>query len=249
MRKYLLFILLIQLCAIEAKAQLPAEANRSFVYQHQWSGGGILHTRGLGFTIERGKYKTAKRVHFYSLDFINMEHPKEVKQQRFTPDAKRYKYGKINSLFVIRPSFGISQRLYRKKREQAVQIDFKAAFGPSLGLLKPIYLEVIKPPSSATISEPYDPSIHNNSNIYGKSSGYKGISEMAIKPGGHFRSAFVFEYDPEDDGIQALEIGAAVDVFGERLSIMVDDVEGDEFKNDFMFTTLYLRIIFGRKFL
>jgi len=249
-RATLLFMLFFSCLLDGLFCQLPAEPDRSLLYKSQWSGGVLIHTRGFGLTLERGTYKTAKRQYLYGLDLIGMSHPKEVKQPRVDVDIKRYKYGKINSFFILRPTVGVNQRLFRKRREQAVEIDFKMAIGPSLGFLKPIYVEVIQSaPLPFILSERYDPVIHGLSRVQGRSSGYKGLGELKFIPGAHFKTGFMFEYDPEDDGIQALEVGAALDFFGQRVPIMVDKVDDDEFANDFLFTTLYLRIIFGRKHL
>lgn len=229
-------------------AQLPAQEEVGFVYRSEAVGGVMIHTGGFGFTFRYGRQKTYLNKTSYGLDVVNMRHPKEVKV--FNPgydDGKGYYYGKLNSVIILRPSFGYRKILFQKKRDQGVEVGFNAAIGPSLAFLKPVYLKIIIPSSDPyteprVVEEKYDPGIHHIDNIFGRASSFKGLNETKITPGGFVKFGLHFEYSPEEDGIKALEVGAIADIYPKEITIMANN------QNNFYFLTLYVNLIFGRKY-
>lgn len=243
---YCLFILL--MATTSALAQQPEQEEVGFVYKSEAVGGLIIHTNGWGLSFRYGRQKTYLNKTSYGLDLVNMRHPKEVKV--FNPgydDGKGYYYGKLNSVMVLRPSFGFRKVLFQKKRDQGVEVGFNAAIGPSLAFLKPVYLRIIIPSSDPyqepdIVEEKYDPNIHHIDNIYGRASGMKGLNETKIVPGGFVKFGLHFEYSPEEDGIKALEVGVIGDVYPKEIQIMANN------QNNYYFLTLYVNLIFGRKY-
>ncbi|MFZ5553245.1 MAG: hypothetical protein ACOZCO_09030 [Bacteroidota bacterium] len=232
----------------EIIAQQPAQEEVGFVYRSEAVGGLMIHTNGWGLTFRYGRQKTYLHKTSYGLDLVNMRHPKEIKV--YNPgydDGKGYYYGKLNSVIIMRPSFGYRRVLFQKKRDQGVEVGFNAAIGPSLAFQKPVYLRIIIPSTDPytepdIVEEKYDPSTHHIDNIYGRAATLKGLNETKITPGGFVKFGLLFEYSPEEDGIKALEVGAIADIYPKEIPIMANN------QNSFYFLTLYVNIIFGRKY-
>lgn len=218
------------------------------LYTHEMSGGPMLHAHGWGITFQYGKYVTAKDRHMFGIDIVSMKHPKEIKS--FNPnyqDARGYFYGKLNSMLVVRPTYGRKHRISEKVRKSGVEVNYVWGIGPSLGLLKPVYLQIGEPsfPYQYIITERYDPAKHFADNIFGRASWFKGLGEMRLYPGAFGRFAFNFEYAATNTGIKALEVGITLDAYGERLPQMAV-LEGEDYNNQF-FPGFYLTMHFGGK--
>jgi hypothetical protein len=133
-----------------------------------------------------------------------------------------------------------------KIRTNGVEVSLVWGLGPSIGLLKPVYLQIGKPgiPYETIVVERYDPAVHSVNNIYGRASWFTGVGEMSIRPGSFGRFAFNFEHATTGTGIKSIEVGATVDVFFEEVPIMA---EVDGVQNKQVFLEFYLSLLFGKK--
>ncbi len=228
-----------------AYAQLPATNNNKVSLRKEFYGGLQLHTNGWGGTFTYSKFNTFKKKNTYTIEFVSLKHEKEFKRKPANDDkAKGYVYGKLNSVALLRLNKGTKKVLYSKLRERGVEIAFNLNYGVSLAFLKPVYLEILKLDGNQRIqvvTEKYDPVYHHVTNIYGRASNIKGISETVIVPGANIRVGFIFEYSGERDKIRSLEVGIGLDGYYKRLEIMAD------IKNRFLYPTLYLNFQFGSK--
>ncbi|MGB3524454.1 MAG: hypothetical protein WBB32_00665 [Flavobacteriales bacterium] len=244
----LLFILALSGSAsAQAQQSIYDDAART-LYSHEMYGGPLIHGDGWGITFQYGKYSTAKDRHMYGIDIVSMKHPKEIKS--FNPnyqDARGYFYGKLNSMIIVRPTYGRKHRIAEKIRKSAVEVNYVWGIGPSLGLLKPVYLQIGEPdfPYQVIITERYDPTKHFADNIFGRASWFKGLGEIHLYPGAFGRFAFNFEYAGNNTGIRALEVGVSMDAYGVKLPQMAD-LE-DVGTNKQFFLEFYLAMHFGAK--
>ena len=214
------------------------DASRT-LYAHEMYGGPLVHGDGWGVTFQYGKYVTAKNRNMVGIDIVSMKHPKEIKS--FNPnyqDARGYFYGKMNSMIILRPTIGRKHRIAEKIRKSAVEVNYVWGIGPSLGLLKPVYLQIGKPdyPYQTIVTEKYDPNVHF---------AFKGVGEMKVYPGAFGRFAFNFEYAGNNTGIRALEAGVSMDAYGKKVPIMAD-LE-DKGINKQFFLEFYIAMHFGAK--
>lgn len=246
MIKRTLYIIFISLLSFSAFGQLPAKQENKAGFRSNWFGGLIIHTNGWGGNLTRGKFKTYKRYDLYSFDLVNLKHKKEFRIRYQTdPDnpTKSFKYGKLNSFYNARFSYGQQRMLFEKQRAKGVEIYFNWKTGLNLGLLKPIYLEVINSATGlGTVEEKYDPDLHNESNIYGKGRFGSGFSEMKFLPGAHIKCGFKFELAKSRERIFALETGVIVDVFPTKVPILAFK------KEEIAFYNFYINILFGKKY-
>ena len=226
-------------------AQLPDQGEARLLYRKEFVGGLMIHTSGWGFNLRYGKQITNLRKLSIGLDFTNLRHPNEKKTNPSFDNGKGYYFGKLNSLLVLRPTVGVRQILFPKKRPQGVEIGYNLAFGPSIGFVKPVYLEIIYPlaDGSATLTEErFDANKHTTDNIYGRAKFSKGLNELSINPGIYSKFGLHFEHSPEEDGIKALEVGIMADYYIKEVPLMAIT------KNYHLYLNFYISILFGRKY-
>jgi hypothetical protein len=243
----ILFLLLLNGTAVMAQQTIYEETR--VPYKRELYGGILLHGDGWGLQFYHAKYNTARDRRLLGIEVVGMKHPKEVKS--FNPyyeDARGYFYGKSNALLILRPTYGRKLQITDKIRRSGAEVNFIWGVGPSIGLLKPVYLQIGKPdriPYENIAVERYDPAIHDVQNIYGRATWFNGVGEIKPYLGGFGRVALSFEYSTETTGLKGLEVGAMVDVYQKTVPIMAE-LEG--VRNKQFFFQFYLALQFGKKF-
>lgn len=247
MRHLLLFALL--LTWHHAWAQQTIYEDSRVPYKREWYGGALIHGDGWGMHVFYARHRTAVDRSLYGLEIVGMKHPKEVKS--FNPyyeESRGYFFGKSNAFLIVRPTVGRKHQITDKIRRTGVELNYVWGIGPSLGLAKPVYLEIGKPdnvPYQEFVVERYDPSIHSVQNIYGRASWFRGFGELSLYPGAYGRAGLNFEYSGQTTGIKSLEIGASLDAYPVVIPIMAE-LEG--VRNKQFFFELYLAVQFGKKY-
>ena len=209
--------------------------------------GATVHSSGFALNYGMSKFKTFKRKSLINVDLVSINHDKEYKIfGSFDENAKKFIFGKFNSLYTVRFGFGNRKILYEKLRENGLQISMNYTFGPSLGLVKPVFLEVFKYDFSGRIAgiatERYDPELHNFYNIYGRASWTAGLMETKINPGMFFKFGLDFDYSSNRDIINSLEVGACLDFFSKPVILMVEN------NNYRFYPSVYINCSIGNKF-
>jgi hypothetical protein len=201
-------------------------------------------TNGWGITFNYGWQKNYKYRHVAGFTAANMRHEKEVKT--FSPyyeDAKGFYYGKLNSLFSLRPHFGGQAIMFNKLREKGVEISFMWSVGPSLTLIKPVYLEVRKFEGGVQVlrKEQYDPSEHNRENIYGRAGWFNGFNESKFNVGVFAKAGFFFDFASKHSRVFGVEFGFSADTYFSKIDVMHAS------PSKFFFPAVYANIMFGGK--
>ncbi|MBK7101950.1 MAG: hypothetical protein IPH63_09220 [Flavobacteriales bacterium] len=190
--RILLPLLLSVLGVAHVSAQQTIYEESRVPYKRELIGGVLIHGDGWGLQFYHAKYNTARERRLLGLELVGMKHPKEIKS--FNPyyeDSRGYFYGKANSFMILRPTYGQKLQITDKIRRSGVEVNFIWGVGPSLGLLKPVYLQIGKPdriPYANIVTERYDPAVHDVQNIYGRATWFNGLDEMKLYPGGFGRS-------------------------------------------------------------
>ncbi len=207
----------------------------------------MLNSNGFGAGGRYAKRINARRKTIYEINLASIKHPKEVKiSNNYNYKSRSFVFGKVNSFVNIQGGWGKQFEMFRKIDRGGISIRRYFSVGPALGILKPIYYEVIK-----TVSGGYNEAYLEDEkfsadmfrdNIYGKASFFKGIKEISVVPGAYARAGVSFEYSTSDVTIHALETGVSLDLFPKRIEIMATDIE----KNNFFFLTLFVSYRFGR---
>lgn len=240
----LLFFAAVQLTAQETTPAPEGDQPKLF-YRSYLSGGASIHSHGYALNFRRGLRKTGFVKHIFEAELASMKHPKEFKSVNpYFDDSRGFVYGKLNTLTVLRPSYGRQRILYTKDAKRGVQISYVLMGGPTLGFVKPVYLEIATssvPNRISVKTERYDPEEHSLPMIFGRAPALTGLDEISIIPGGQVKFGFQFEYAPEDDAIRALETGIVVDMFYKEVPMMAFT------DNRQLFYSFYLNWQFGKK--
>jgi hypothetical protein len=218
------------------------------LYRNESTFGLYVHSAGgIGIGYRRGYHVHGTRKRMFELEAQNFKHPKEIKSiNSYYDEAKSFVYGKLNSFLLIRPGVGFQNILFEKAEKKNVEIRFSYFVGGTFAFAKPVYLEIIKPATDPNqtdiiVTERYDPNVHMPSDIYGKAPFFKGIGETRIYPAGYAKAALSFEYGKRYNVIKAIETGAVIDVYPTVLPMMAFN------KNQQVFVSLYLKMVWGKK--
>lgn len=196
---------------------------------------------GWGIAGEYGFQKNYKYKHLIGFTLTNIRHPKEYKIFAQSGSPKGYYFGKLESLVSFRPTFGGKRILFKAKRENGIEIGAKFHIGPSIGLVKPVYLKIDKI-NAQDVDERYDPDVHNFGNIASRSSWFKGLGEANFRAGIFTKVGFDFNFSTIKESISGGEIGFMCDYFPGKEIEMVHNNDNSNF-----FASLYLQFNLGQK--
>lgn len=217
-------------------------SNLNVLYRNDASGKIYANTRGVGILYRRGKHVTAKTRSYYEIDVQSLKHPKEVKVSGVAESRKRFVYGKMNSVMLLRGSVGIQNVIFAKADNKAVEVRFSYSAGPVLAFAKPYYYQL---PTGFVRSEPVEVKFNDESftqdSVIGKGRFSTGLAETKIYPGASGKLNLSFEYANYTNLIRAIETGISVDYFPKALPIMArNDAE-------YIIITFHVGFVFGRK--
>ena len=208
----------------------------------------VFHTNGWGVNATKTKYIDDNRKWVFSVDLVTMKHPKEEKRLNpYIEGSKKYVFGKLNYLTILRPSIGRQRVIYNKGEKRGVQVSFNYNVGASIGFTHPVYLEVYYPSilgrdEGATPStEVYDPNLHNPDMILGRASYFRGFEKTNVYPGLHGKLGFNFEYAGAENLVRSIETGVTIDAYFKQIPLMAFA------HNQRVFFTGYLSFYFGKK--
>ena len=207
--------------------------------------GVLFHTQGIGITARRGRYLNAFAVRNFGVDLAHFKHPKEIQTTNpIYENGRPYVYGKQNTLQILRLWYGKQTLRAEKLRRDAVRFGTFWKAGASLGVLKPVYLEIGYPdiPYDYTATERYDSELHFSDNIYGRADWSNGLDELSVVPGIHVTYGLDFEYGDERFVPKALTTGVSVDAFLTAPEVFAANFE----QNNRLFVTLFATFEVGR---
>lgn len=196
---------------------------------------------GWGVGFDYGFQKNYKYKNTVGFTLTNIRHEKEYKIYGSSLNSsKGYYYGKLKSVVAFRPTYGGKLMLFPSKRESGIEISAKWSIGPSIALIKPVYLKIDK--IINVVDEAYDPEVHHFGNITARSSWYRGLSEATLRIGAFGKFGFDFNFSSERGNISGGEVGVMVDyIVGETITILHDN------PNDNLFMSLYLQFNIGQR--
>lgn len=213
----------------------------------EFSFGAIFHSQGWGANFSKGRNLSAFSKRMLEIEFVEMKSPKQVRViNQYFSNAKSYVYGKMNTVFLLRGSYGMHKLLNRKPYWGGVELRMFYSGGASLGIAKPIYLYILTPLSDffdyQITEERYDPEAHFTDNIFGRAPFTKGVDEIKLHPGLHAKFGLSFDYGVYKSKVKTLEVGVLADFFPEPIRIMAEN------DPDYYFLTFYLSFNFGKRY-
>lgn len=217
----------------------------NILYRNEAAGGITVHSNGFGVNFKRGWHLTGYKKQMLDIEFVSMRHPKQYKQANiFYADAKPFFFGKLNFAYFLRTGYGRQNVIYSKGERSGVEVRYNYYVGGTLGITKPVYLDVIDSTRRGFVTEKYDPNDpiqQQPENIIGPGPYFQGFDELKIYPGGYAKFAISFEYAGWQQKVTALETGVVVDVFPKRIPIMA------QIENNWLYFNFYIALIWGGK--
>lgn len=249
-RRYYLFIFSLTLLNsfLQGQDQVISGNNENgstlnVLYRSDKAGKLYANTRGYGFLFRQSKHITAKIRSFYEIDLQTLRYPKEIKSQGEAQDRRRYVYGKINHVFLLRAAIGAQNVLFEKADNKAVEIRYSYSIGPVVAFAKPYYLQVYRTSGAKeTDLMRFDSeNFSSDSRVVGRAPYSYGINEMKMYPGVSAKFNLSFEYAPYTNLIRAIETGISLDYFPKALPIMARNSAEN------VIASLHVGFVFGRK--
>jgi hypothetical protein len=241
--KFLFFFLVLISYSANLLAQGEIDEQKKILLRDERTFGLSLNSNGIG-----GDYKYAKRINaknhnIYQIELMSLKHPKEIKITNNIYSNKSFVFGKTNNFFVLKGVYGRQSEIYRKNDAGGISIRYNYSIGPTIGILKPIYYEVLYttgvPWEFYSKIEKFNTSTHQ-SDIYGRASFFKGFNELSLVPGISTKAGFTFEYSRIDKALHSIEIGIGMDLYPKEIPIMAIE------NNNFFFLNLYAGYRFGK---
>jgi hypothetical protein len=227
---------------------IKQEEEGALIYQKQSIFGIKLNTDGYGVFYELGKLKTPIKTTTYSLELGERKHAKEEKLTRGNSlgfaIGNPYIYGKINNFYYAKIGIGQQQLIGGKGNKNGVAISAVYGGGFTAGLLKPYYLSVQDPQNGQRKDIKYNnnDSIFLSANSINGSAGLgKGFNEIKFVPGAFAKAALRFDYGRYNESVTAIEVGVNVEVYSQKMPIMLLN------KQKQMFFNAYAAIDLGRR--
>ncbi len=228
---------------------------RGITYDSELTGNIKLMTNGWSIGGHYGLLKKWNSTTLYTVEFGELKHFKESRQRAdysvsaFGRSASSFTYGKQNSFFTLRAGLGQKRYFSEKARRKGVAVGMFYNFGPSLGIIKPYYLEVTRLEQGTNrvnindvrYSENTAQEFLNKNRIYGSSSIAMGLNEINLAVGAHAKLALHLDWGAFEEHVKALEVGIAADFYFQKIPIMVSD------DNRPYFINLYAALQLGKR--
>lgn len=226
----------------------PLRAQRrelSTIDEHSYKIGFQVNPIGMG-PFYRNYHKKRESVGFvYELGITNLRHYREktIINQRLA-GTNPYVFSKINRMYSIRPQFGVFKELSERLGKNSIGILWHASAGPSIGILKPVYVDVdVEDPNFPNtyliVPVRYNPEVIKPEQVRGYSSFNKGLGESKLNLGISMKTGVEFNWGLYSSVFKSLEVGAMLDIFPSRPEIMYG------IENKVFYSAFYISFAFG----
>ena len=205
-------------------------------YTHHLALGGRLNTNGWGAGVYYQKKVKPGLSQVFSLNFSEIKHEKQIKQQRGNtfPELGKptpFVFGKVNNLYTLQLGHGREQLVLPGVIEDNLSVSLRFTGGFSLAMLKPYYLRLAYVDFANGGATSLKEEKYNNSNaetflradhIVGASKWKKGLDEMQYIPGAFLDAAIAIEPVKSKVLVQTITIGANIAYYAKALPVMAE---------------------------
>jgi hypothetical protein len=221
---------------LSAYSQGEIDDQEGIFYRNERTFAPIIKTEGYSFGFRYAKRLDGFRKSTYELElsYVKDESETKISFNSSQQVGSSFVYGKLNSFFTLHTGIGYQKELFQKRDRGGISIRYFYNFGPSIGILKPIYylFDNFEEPQK------FEPDV--NANIQGKAPFIKGLDEIFIIPGAYGKFGFTFEFSKTDHIFSAIETGAELNLFVKKIPIMADN------DTKFSFFSFFLSYRFGK---
>lgn len=220
-----------------------AQKAHNYEYFKEILGGVNFNTNGGtigGAMFKMTWHRNHSVYHSFGIEAGNVKHPKEIRVTSFTT-GNTYIAWKQNYLFPVRFHYGRDFILFNRAPEEGVQINATLVGGPTIGILKPYFIQY-GPTLEDAETVAFDPDKHTDFNqIYGSGSFLKGFDQSKVMPGINIKMSLTFYFTKFGKTVTGLETGFMVESYFEEV-VLIPFV-----KNRQVFTSAFINIFFGSR--
>jgi hypothetical protein len=249
MQNYIQKLIFILFIVFFAQSSVYSQDYNDITYEDSYYKFGVYGSgNGWGIFFRNMKVQNSKFNKTFEINAGSLKHFKErnILNQRIG-NATPYVFGKINRLYALRPMFGYSVTLAEKVSKSSVGVEVFGGFGPIIGFLKPVYVDIdqydsLNSNNYYTISAKYNPKEMNQAAIIGYSSFGKGINETKLLAGIAFKAGCSFNWGHYRSDFKSIELGVMIDYFPSTPPLMVYT------KNKTIFSSFYISFALGKNY-
>ena len=199
--------------------------------KHEVSLGLRINSDGWSVYSDIGKVKTQDIKHsdmFYNVRFwqIELTEKKGPSEQKKTSNngsgTNSYIYGKINNFYAVKLGYGFRKMIAGKPDPGSVSIHWVNAGGVSVGILKPYYINVYSDPTAVKYSDATKQDFLNEGLIEGSAGFSKGLGEVTVIPGFHFKSALHFDFSANKKNVIGIETGLNFEYYTSNIQLLAN---------------------------
>jgi len=257
---YLLFFLSYNI--VSQKSFQPKQVEfdwKGIIYRKEYTGNATFHTNGFTIAYNKGEIKTYYKTNYYHVELGYMSDPREQNQNKniplsFNKVSQSFKFGKQNQLYLLRVGKGTKRLITDKAKRKGVAIGYNYEAGPSIGFLRPYYLELIynfeqdgRFFNELRIEKYTDSNADkflDYNSIFGGASGSRGWSDISIVPGVQGKLGMFFSLGAFEEYAKSIEVGIMGDFFIRKIPIMV---ETEAISAKPYFLNFYITLEFGKR--
>ena len=210
-----------------------------------------LNTDGWNIFYEKGYMKNVKTTNLFAIELGEKKHPKEQKLNNllnnngFFQIGNPYIYGKRNSFYQLKPTYGQQRMIGGKTNKNGVAVHAIYAGGISIGIERPYYIRVRDAGPSGSKELKYSDAdsiafLSPGNIVMGTGLRY-GWNELKIVPGVHAKAALRFDYGRFNEMVSAIEVGLNIEAYTREINIMLRNPNKQVFFNG------YIAILFGKR--
>lgn len=208
----------------------------------EWNFELMANTSGFGVGFQHGRTPDILNKHYWEVELAYNQHPKSVRSINTMYEGVRpCRYGQLYTLFFLHGGYGYQRTLHQKPYWGGVKVSYNLSAGASIGIGIPNYVEVLNYNTGFAEMVRYNPEIHNLNNIIGGASMFTGILQTTFRPGFYAKTGLNFEFAKNDYKLQALEVGASIDMVFPFIQQMADN-DAKKF-----YLCAYIAFDFGKK--
>ncbi|NUM32122.1 MAG: hypothetical protein HUU47_07335 [Bacteroidetes bacterium] len=209
-------------------------------------GGFVYKFNGFGVSYQK-KFETNKNIgKQFEIEFETFKHEKETKTfNSEIANSTPFVFGKLNKTAILKAQYFITKNISQFTDEQRVGIDLVMGGGIAIGILKPVYLNMIYPDGGGfeiIVSEKYNPLKHTDiTRIAGYSDFRTGLGETTYKTGITASTGIGFTWGYYNNFPKRIEIGCFLEFFRKGLPVMAFA------QNKPIQKGVYVKIFFGKR--
>ncbi len=226
-------------------SQGEIDEQEKIFYRNEKTYAFTLSSNGFGTDFRYARRVDAFRKTVYEAGLNLVKHEKEIKISISNTQqiGNSFVYGKLNAFATLHGGIGLQKEIFRKVDKGGISIRYFYTFGPSIGILKPVYYDVsVYERNSQGIDVLVQKRMKFESHVYPerKAPFYVGFDEISFVPGAYGKIGATFEFSKSDAIFNAIETGITLDAFIKKIPIMANE------HNHWIFPAFYLSYRFGR---